>query len=172
MSSCKVCKRSTSNECSNCGTVFYCDTSCQKRDWNSHKSICGLVGNRVKDLSTHAAQCSGSPIGANSLLDLISPFEMPEYLKTVKFYGKNLTRMSAHKMLAAAPVGTFLARPPSDNAKDAVTIEVVIREKPTYPSQIQSIRLVFEDRDLDRQWRMATTFPYSYALSKSCGAGN
>jgi len=37
---CNVCGDSGAKRCTNCYSVAYCSTGCQKEDWNSHKKVC------------------------------------------------------------------------------------------------------------------------------------
>lgn len=38
--SCNVCKKTSTNRCSRCKSVFYCGAEHQKADWSVHSKIC------------------------------------------------------------------------------------------------------------------------------------
>ena len=66
---CVVCKTTTASKCAGCGDVNYCSSTCQKKDWRSHKLTCSRASTapttkalgRRRDRSHMADVLMGAP---------------------------------------------------------------------------------------------------------------
>jgi hypothetical protein len=56
------------SRCSRCGTAFYCDRSCQKKDFKRHKKWCGKTREQVRELLITEGGMIRLPDGSYSLV--------------------------------------------------------------------------------------------------------